>query len=67
MHCPSGAIIDPWENPIAWSGVRMAFTPPAKARSHEPARSDSTASLTATREEEQAASSATLMPVRFSA
>jgi hypothetical protein len=62
-----GAIIRPWEKPIAWSGLRIMLTPPAKATPQSPARSDLNARCTPTNEDEHAASTATLRPRRLSA
>src|SRR5207247_10542206 len=61
---PSGAIIPALESAIVFSGHRITFTPPARARPHSPRRKLWQARGTATSDDEQAVSTATLAPWR---
>ena len=66
-HRPSGETIPGnWENATPGSGDSTTFTPPPRARSHSPARRLCAARWTATSDEEQALSRATLGPRRSS-
>jgi hypothetical protein len=64
LQRPSGDSMEARLNEMVTSGVRIAFTPPARAASHSPCRSAVQARSSATSDEEQAVSTARLGPRR---